>query len=54
MMPAVDCPVCGAPVAEQNAEISASHDAQTYYFDRTQCRDAFVRDPGRYVGNTGS
>lgn len=48
-----ECPVCGMAVDPQSAP-SATHDAQTYYFCSTGCREAFVADPGRYVGNTGS
>jgi YHS domain-containing protein len=47
------CPVCGMPVDRATAP-TATHDAQTYYFCSTGCRDAFVADPGSYVGNTGS
>ena len=49
-----ECPVCGTPVDEQNPAATATHDAQTYLFCSTAHRDAFVADPGRYVGNTGS
>lgn len=48
-----ECPVCGMAVDPQSAP-TATHDAQTYYFCSTGCRDAFVADPGSYVGNTGS
>jgi len=49
-----ECPVCGVPVDEQNPAATATYDAQTYLFSSTECRDAFLADPGRYVGNTGS
>jgi len=49
-----ECPVCGTPVDERNPGATATHDAQTYQFCSTACRDAFLADPGRYVGNTGS
>ncbi len=52
-MPNAECPVCGMTVDPQTAP-SATHDAQTYYFCSEGCRDQFVADPGRYVGNTGS
>ncbi|MFT4109942.1 YHS domain-containing protein [Propionicimonas sp.] len=48
-----ECPVCGMPL-DQTTAPSAVHDAQTYHFCSQECRDAFVADPGRYVGNTGS
>lgn len=50
----VECPVCGMPVDPDNAPASDTYDDQTYVFSSTDCRDAFVKDPGRYVGNTGS
>lgn len=50
----VECPVCGMQFPQSNAGATATYDAQTYYFCSTGCRDAFVEDPGRYVGNTGS
>jgi len=53
-MPKVDCPVCGVAVDPETAIATAVHDAQTYHFSSTDCRDAFVADPGSYIGNTGS
>ncbi|HEY3406601.1 MAG TPA: YHS domain-containing protein [Propionicimonas sp.] len=50
----VECPVCGQQVEPDNAPASGTYDDQTYVFSSTQCRDDFFRDPGRYVGNTGS
>lgn len=47
------CPVCGMPV-DQDSPWTAVHDAQTYVFCSRECRDAFVADPARFVGNTGS
>jgi Cu+-exporting ATPase len=54
MTPTVDCPVCGLSVDPAQAPATAVYDAQTYYFTSAECRDAFERDPGRFVGNTGS
>lgn len=51
--PEVTCPVCKMPVDPGSAPV-ATHDAQTYYFCSESCRDAFIADPGSYVGNTGS
>lgn len=48
------CPVCGMEIEQDKAPASAPYDDQTYYFCSTGCHDAFVADPGRYVGNTGS
>ncbi|MGC3956077.1 MAG: YHS domain-containing protein [Propionicimonas sp.] len=50
----IECPVCGMELPQTQAEAAAVHDAQTYHFCSVGCRDAFVADPGRYVGNTGS
>ena len=50
----VECPVCGMQVDPDNAPASDIYDDQTYVFCSTTCRDAFDKDPGRYVGNTGS
>jgi YHS domain-containing protein len=50
----VECPVCGEQVDPDNAPASDTYDDQTYVFSSTTCRDAFAKDPGRYVGNTGS
>jgi len=47
------CPVCGLPVTDASG-FTAVHDDQTYHFCSQRCRDAFVQDPGSYVGNTGS
>lgn len=49
-----ECPVCGMSVDQANPGATTSYDAQTYFFCSTSCRDAFVADPGRFVGNTGS
>lgn len=50
----VECPVCGIEVDPADAPATATYDDQTYVFSSTKCRDAFVADPGSYVGNTGS
>ncbi len=50
----IECPVCGMEFPQQQAGATAVHDAQTFYFCCTGCRDAFLADPGRYIGNTGS
>ncbi|HEY3340087.1 MAG TPA: YHS domain-containing protein [Propionicimonas sp.] len=54
MANSVECPVCGQEVDPDNAPATDTYDDQTYVFSSTECRDAFVKDPGRYVGNTGS
>lgn len=54
MMSTAQCPVCGMEVDPTSDRIVATHDAQTYQFCSQSCRDAFQKDPGRYVGNTGS
>lgn len=39
---------------QNTAPATTTYDDQTYFFCSEGCRDAFVEDPGRYVGNTGS
>jgi YHS domain-containing protein len=42
-------PVCGMAVDEREA-LSAEHQGVTYYFCAPGCRDAFLKDPARYLG----
>jgi len=46
---AVD-PVCGMTVAVVATSLAASHAGRTWYFCGPGCRQAFVDDPGRYLG----
>lgn len=42
-------PVCGMSVSPETAGARLEHDGKTIYFCCSHCRDAFERDPGRYV-----
>ncbi len=42
-------PVCGMLVDPEQA-VSATHLAQTFFFDSEYCRDAFLQQPRRYAG----
>lgn len=42
-------PVCGMFVSPGRARACAAHLAKTYYFCSENCRDCFVRAPGRYL-----
>jgi P-type Cu+ transporter len=42
-------PVCGMDVMPEGARHSADHDAQTYYFCSSGCRERFLAEPARYV-----
>ena len=42
-------PVCGMSVDPVNAEFSAEHAGETYYFCSAKCHDKFVANPGAYL-----
>jgi len=49
-------PVCGAPVSVKKASEAgrtAVYLGVTYYFDSEECRDAFNKEPGKYIGQEG-
>ena len=46
---AVD-PVCNMLVDPATAPASLEHRGTTYYFCNPGCREAFARDPGKYIG----
>jgi YHS domain-containing protein len=43
-------PVCGMSVKVQGAAHTAEHMGKTYYFCSADCKAAFVKDPGKYIG----
>jgi len=43
-------PVCGMTVDPADAAATAEHDGKTYYFCAASCRDRFVADPEKYLG----
>lgn len=47
--PMVD-PVCGMSVDPKTAEIEASIEGQEYYFCAESCRQAFEKNPAKYIG----
>jgi Cu+-exporting ATPase len=49
-MAMVTDPVCGMRIDADDAAASAEYDGEVYYFCSEVCRDAFVADPGAYVG----
>lgn len=47
-------PVCGMSVRIDVAVadgLALDHDGRTHHFCRAACRDAFLADPGRYLGS---
>jgi mono/diheme cytochrome c family protein len=45
------CPVCGAEVEKAAAiknSLQVSHNGKFFYFECPDCREIFMRDPGRY------
>lgn len=42
-------PVCQMEVEEQTAAAKSTYQGKTYYFCATGCRDAFSKDPERYL-----
>ena len=49
MIVAID-PVCDMLVDPSTAPASLEHRGTTYYFCNPGCREAFARDPGKYIG----
>lgn len=43
-------PVCGMRFDESQAVAEARYEGTTYHFCATGCRDAFERDPERFLG----
>lgn len=45
------CPVCGAALEKAGAiknSLEASHNGKFYYFECPDCKEIFMRNPGRY------
>lgn len=42
-------PVCGMTIDDSAAAGSVVHDATTYFFCSSACRDSFRADPNRYT-----
>lgn len=46
-------PVCKMDVEESKAAATATYQSRTYYFCAVGCKQAFEKDPERYVGKSG-
>jgi YHS domain-containing protein len=42
-------PVCRMEINEEDAEATAEHNGQTFYFCSQQCADKFTRNPQQYT-----
>ncbi len=42
-------PVCGMEIEEKNASSTSTYQETTYYFCAVTCKEAFDRDPGKYL-----
>jgi YHS domain-containing protein len=42
-------PVCGMEVTYETAQARSEYEGQTYYFDSLECKEAFDKDPEKYV-----
>lgn len=45
-------PVCGMAVARADAVATSVHRLRTYYFCSLSCKQAFNREPERYLSDT--
>jgi Cu+-exporting ATPase len=48
-MATVRDPVCGMMIDKNSAAAQSKYEGETYYFCSTACRDAFLKDPGKYT-----
>lgn len=46
-------PVCGMDVDEKKAAATATHQGKTYYFCAVGCKNAFEKNPQKYLGGHG-
>ena len=42
-------PVCGMDVTYESAQARSEYDGQTYYFCSIECKEAFDREPEKYM-----
>ncbi|HTI96218.1 MAG TPA: heavy metal translocating P-type ATPase [Rudaea sp.] len=47
-------PVCGMQVDPHSAKHHAEHAGRTYHFCSARCREKFLAEPARYLGNTAA
>jgi len=45
-------PVCGMEVNPESAEAQSEYGGQTFYFCSARCKEAFDREPERYLDDT--
>ena len=45
-------PVCGMEVNPASAEAQSEYGGQTFYFCSAKCKEAFERNPDRYLDDT--
>lgn len=45
-------PVCGMEVDEKTAAGKSEYKGKTYYFCAPGCKQAFDKDPGKYLGTS--
>lgn len=43
-------PVCGRPIAEDEAVAKTEWAGQTYYFCSSECQERFEQDPAQFLG----
>lgn len=49
MTAALRDPICGMDVTYENAQARSEFDGQTYYFCSIECKEAFDREPEKYM-----
>lgn len=42
-------PVCGMKLKKEDAKATYEHNGKTYYFCSEECKDKFVKEPGKYI-----
>jgi len=47
-------PVCGMDVDEKKAAATSTHDGKTYYFCAKGCKNAFDKEPEKYLSRVSA
>lgn len=42
-------PVCGMKIKKEDAKATYEHNGKTYYFCMEECKEKFVKEPGKYI-----
>ena len=50
----VTCPVSGETVKKSEAKATYEYEGTTYYFCCPNCKESFMKDPGKYIGKKES